>query len=166
MGCGSPKAIFWLDKISDVANDLYKRLDHIAKCKEYEVEAGTSIAKFGHMNRKIATGEAFYGKRFSSRLSVLNSLSDKNIFTDVQGAGMIYDIDLNNISQISKYLDQTTQTITHAGLDSSEISELTEIMSTYGGYRLVPLGEALSFSDVWDGIDLIAHMTRKITVKH
>lgn len=166
MGCGSPKAIFWLDKISDVANDLYKRLDDIAERKEYEVDAGTSIAKFGHMNMKIATGEAFYGERFSSRLSVLNTLSDKKIFTDIQGAGMIYDIDLDNISQISKYLDQTTQTITHAGLDCSEISELTEIMSAYGGYRLVPLGEALTFSEVWDGIDLIAHMTRKIRVKH
>ena len=33
-------------------------------------------------------------------LSVLNSLSDKHIFTDAQGSGMIYDIDLNNISQI------------------------------------------------------------------
>ena len=51
------------------------------------------------------------------------------------------------------------------GLDALEIDNLKEIMSKYGGYRLVPVGEALNFSYLWDGIDLILHMTRKISVK-
>ena len=51
------------------------------------------------------------------------------------------------------------------GLEEFEINNLKKIMSKYGGFRLVPVGEALNFSNLWDGIDLISHMTRKISVK-
>ena len=39
------------------------------------------------------------------------------------------------------------------------------IMSKFDGYSLVPLGEALNFSYLWDGVCLILHMTRKISVR-
>ncbi len=165
MGCGSPKAIFWLKKDQKTAEDLYVRIDKTAKLKKYSVESNTSLSKFSFMNDNLASNNATSGKRFSSRLSVLNAKSNKKMSINLEGAGMLYDIELEDITEIEKFLDRTTQTITHMGLDEFEIDNLKEIMSKYGGYRLVPAGEALNFSFLWDGIDLILHMTRKISVK-
>tara|TARA_B100001093_G_scaffold97009_1_gene89000 strand:- start:6454 stop:7668 length:1215 start_codon:yes stop_codon:yes gene_type:complete len=165
MGCGSPKAIFWLKKDQKIAEDLYVRLDNTAKLKKYNVESNTSLSKFSFMNDNVASNNAASGKRFSSRLSVLNVESNKKMSINLEGAGMLYDIELDDITEIEKFLDRTTQTITHMGLGECDLNNLKKIMSKYGGYRLVPVGEALNFSYLWDGIDLILHMTRKISVK-
>lgn len=165
MGCGSPKAIFWLKKKQKIAEDLYVRIDNTAKLKKYNVESNISLSKFSFMNDNLASKNATSGRRFSSRLSVLSAKSNKKMSINLEGAGMLYDIELDDVTEIKKFLDRTTQTITHVGLDALEIDNLKEIMSKYGGYRLVPVGEALNFSYLWDGIDLILHMTRKISVK-
>ncbi len=165
MGCGSPKAIFWLKKEQKIAEDLYIRIDKIAQLKKYNVEVNTSLSKFSFMNDNLASNNAISGKRFSSRLCVMNAKSNKKISINLEGAGMLYDIELDDVTEIKKFLDRTTQTITHMGLDEFEKDNLKEVMSKSGGYRLVPVGEALNFSYLWDGVDLILHMTRKISVK-
>jgi hypothetical protein len=62
------------------------------------------------------------------------------------------------VSQIAPLLNRHTQTITHLGLSEQELSALADVMARHGGYRLVPIGEALSFSDVWDGVDLLTRI--------
>lgn len=166
MGCGSPRVIFWLGAPGGDATDFYRRLDTIALQKGFAVEIGTALAKFSHMNERLASEHARRGTRFSNRLSVLEADIDPAlILGKAQGAGMLYDITISDVAQIAPLLNRHTQTITHLGLSEAELSALADVMATHGGYRLVPVGEALSFSDIWDGIDLIAHMVRQITVK-
>jgi len=165
LGCGSPRAIFWLGLYGDDKADLYRRLDTIALKKAYAVETGTVLAKFSHMNERLASAQAIKGTRFSNRLSVLEAQLDPNLLENTQGAGMLYDITVSDVSQIRPLLNRQTQTITHLGLSEQELSTLVDVMACYGGYRLVPVGEALSFSDVWDGVDLLSHMVKQITIK-
>lgn len=165
LGCGSPRAICWLGSPGNDSADLYRRLDAIALKKAYLVETGTALAKFSHMNERIASAKATKGTRFSNRLSVLESQLDPALLDNAQGAGMLYNIIVSDVSQIRSLLNRHTQTITHLGLSSQELSVLVDIMARYGGYRLVPIGEALSFSDIWDGVDLLSHMVRQISVK-
>lgn len=165
MGCGSPRVIFWLGPPGEENADLYRRLDAIALQKAYAVETGTALAKFSHMNERLASAQASKGTRFSNRLSVLEAQVDTALLDKNQGAGLLYDIIVSNVSQIAPLLNRHTQTITHLGLSEQELSALADVMAYNGGYRLVPIGEALSFSDVWDGVDLLSHMVRQITVK-
>ena len=83
----------------------------------------------------------------------------------MQGGGLLYGVKINEIIELAPYLNRQTQTITHLGLTPDQITSLANVMSQRGGFRLVPLGEALSFADIWDGVNLISTMTRKITVK-
>lgn len=165
MGCGSPRVIFWLGSAVEVAADLYRRLDSIALRKAYVVETGTALAKFSYMNERIASAQASKGTRFSNRLSVLEAQLDPVLLDKTQGAGLIYEITVQDVSQIGPLLNRQTQTITHLGLSKQELSNLADVMARRGGYRLVPVGQALSFSDIWDGVDLLSHMVRQITVK-
>jgi len=165
MGCGSPRVIFWLGTPGEDASDFYQRLDTIALQKAYAVETGTALAKFSHMNERLASAQARKGTRFSNRLSVLEARLDANLLDRAQGAGLLYDINIADITQIAPFLNRHTQTVTHLGLSEHEISTLADVMLRHGGYRLVPVGEALSFSEIWDGVDLFAHMVRQVTVK-
>ena len=165
LGCGSPRAIFWLGLSGNDREDFYKRLDAIALKKSYAVETGTALEKFSHMNECLASAQAIRGTRFSNRLSVLEARPNPALLDNIQGAGMLYDITVSDLSQIAPLLNRHTQTITHLGLSEQELSALVDIMASRGGYRLVPVGEALSFSDVWDGVDLLDCMVRQITVR-
>lgn len=165
LGCGSPRAIIWLGLPGNESADLYRRLDAVALQKSYTVETGTALAKFSHMNGLLASAQANKGTRFSNRLSVLESQIDPALLDNTQGAGMLYDIVVADVSKISPLLNKHTQTVTHLGLSEQELSALVDVMARYGGYRLVPIGDALSFSNVWDGVDLLSHMVRQISVK-
>ena len=165
MGCGSPRVIFWLGSVTSELNDLCRRLDAVAEGKSYVVETGTAIEKFSYMNSQLASAQAHTGTRFSNRLSVLHSDAGPTILNEVQGGGLLYGVKINEIIELAPYLNRQTQTITHLGLTPDQITSLANVMSQRGGFRLVPLGEALSFADIWDGVNLISTMTRKITVK-
>jgi len=162
LGCGSPRVVFWLGSPNNDRQDLYRRIDAIALQKEYSVETATALSKISHMNERLASAQASKATRYSNRLSVLEAQIDGTLLDSAQGAGMLYDVSISNITQISPVLNRHTQTITHLGLSKAELTTLIQIMARYGGYRLVPIGNALSFSNVWDGVDLMDHMTRQL----
>ena len=66
-------------------------------------------------------------------------------------------------SGLVKHL-QDLQTITEFGFDRSAKLELAKEMGLKGGYRIVPTGKALEFNPIWDGVELMSHFTRLVTV--
>ena len=81
------------------------------------------------------------------------------------GNGLFYEIEVQNIDQIAKQVKNTDQTLTYFGLDNSEISDLLSLISNRGLDRILPIGEALDFSVIWDGYDLIEAFTRKVVIR-
>lgn len=57
------------------------------------------------------------------------------------------------------------QTITHFGIDPIQIYEETERLGLRSVERICPFGEALDMGVIWDGKDIIALLSRTITVK-
>jgi len=165
MGCGSPRTLIWIgDAPGALSEDLYQRLDAKGAAKQYEVDTATVIAKMGYMNDLVAGNEADGGQYISNRLSILRAKPSKNRLRDAQGGGLLCELHAKEINDISGELNHQTQTITHAGFDKSELYEIAVAMSKVGGFRLVPIGQALNFDETWDGISLLTHMTRRITV--
>ena len=164
-GCGSPRVVFSLGEGGDNLFDLYERVEKVAVAKQYLVEAGTSLTKFSYMNDQVAFSKAKFGDWISNRLSILSSALSPTDLENAPGAGLLYHVKVDQVEEIAPFLNERTQTITHLGLDGDDAKALASLMASCGGYRLVPLGEALSFSDIWDGIDLMRHMTRELTVK-
>lgn len=165
MGCGSPRVIFWIGGARQHSRDLYERLDKVALSKNYDVETGIALSKFSYMNELLASELGSSGVRFSNRLSVLKAEFHEHLLEKTQGGGMLLEVDISDIKCIRKFLGRPIQTITHFGLALDEIEHLGKEMALGGGFRLVPIGEALSFEETWDGISLIRHMTRQVTIR-
>ena len=165
LGCGSPRAVLWVGEAGDQSKDLYQRLVHLTERKGYGVETGVAISKFAFANSMIASGMAKEGKAYSNELSVLVAEENADILSDVHGGGMLWDMELTSLDGVLKLVDRHTQTISHYGFEESELVSLASAMVGKGGFRLVPVGSALSFEETWDGIPLLDHMTRRIVVR-
>ncbi len=165
LGCGSPRTVIWVGDAKDHAQDLYKRLALHTEQKGYDVETGVVISKFAFANSKIASGTAQKGRAYSNQLSVLEAESDANILAEVHGGGMLWDVTVERLEDVLKLVDRHTQTLSHFGFEKKELMALAQAMVGKGGFRLVPVGSALSFEETWDGLPLLDQMTRRIVVR-
>jgi hypothetical protein len=164
MGCGSPRVLFWIGEPQNLAEDLYRRLVSQVESRNHHIEVGVAITKFAHLNSAIVSGYAQKGKRMGNALTVYET-DDPLRAVDVPfGGGLLAQMALNRVGDIRYFVDRRTQTISYFGFDRKSLTELATTISSRGGYRIVPIGQALQFDVVWDGIELLSHMTRRLVI--
>lgn len=168
MACGSPRVIAWIGdsvRCVDLSRDLYQRLTVVATRKSYNVETGVALAKFGYLNDMLASGTGRTAYRLGNELSVLEL--DPDVIgppSKVMGGGMISHVVFPRVEDVVSVVDRATQTITHFGFEMERLVSLVEQLAKKGGFRVVPIGQALAFDTTWDGVPLLEHMTRRITL--
>lgn len=167
MACGSPRTVVWIGKQDqDLTSDLYYRLQNIIVDKKYTVELGVSLAKRALANDFLAEGIAERVNFFSNELIVAR-LSNFNIGIErIHGGGFLTEYWVSELDEIAKLMTRKIQTIGHFGLTYQDLKRLAFSISGRGGYRIVPIGQALKFDADWDGVSLLAHLTRRVTVTH
>jgi hypothetical protein len=69
------------------------------------------------------------------------------------------------VTDLAEHVTVRDQTLVHAGFENDELRALAENVNGRGLDRLVPIGQALAFDRVWDGIDLFEAFTRRVTVR-
>jgi hypothetical protein len=164
MGCGSPRVLYWVGEPKEMAADLFERLSCYAASKMHKAETGIAIAKFAAVNAMLAEGLANHGSSYSNALHVVETEEPCKAVMMGTGGGFLAYCSIDSIEQIAKEVTRKTQTIGHFGFADEELHSLARAVSGRGGYRIVPIGRALQFDIVWDGLDLIQHMTRRIVV--
>ena len=168
MACGSPRVIAWIGDPSpcaDLAPDLYRRLVSMAARKSYSVETGVAIAKFSYLNDMLASGIGQAAYRMGNQLSVLElDAGAARPPSHVMGGGLVGHVVLPELDAVVALVDRATQTITHFGFDPERLESLVARLANKGGFRIVPVGQALAFDSTWDGVSLLEHMTRRITL--
>lgn len=164
MGCGSPRILFWIGSPKELALDFFGRLLSHVKIKQHRTEIGAAISKFTTMNAALASGIAENACHLDNALDVYTALDAKRALDFNVGGGLIGQMTIENAGDIARHVDRRTQTITYFGLSPESLNDLASKISTRGGYRIVPVGQALQFDIKWDGIDLIELSTRTICI--
>lgn len=160
MGCGSPRLIIWLGEPGSAASDLYQRVAE--RAKDYKVEAGTSIAKLALAHDLLAEEVTSRHNAYTNALNVSRATAPAEALLRPHGAGFICEWVCDDIEDIRILAARSLQTVTHFGLNPQKVEQLANVLRGRGGYRVVPVGQALQFEPVWDGVDLMRHMTRVI----
>jgi len=163
MGCGSPRLLIWLGDPANMAADFYQRVAARAMRKDYKVEPGTAIAKLALSHDLLAEAVTTRHETFGNPLHVSRAADPRAALKRPHGGGFLCDWVANSISDISDLADRSLQTVTHFGLQADQCLALAKGLRGRGGYRVVPIGEALQFEPTWDGVDLLQHMTRLVT---
>lgn len=165
MGCGSPRLLYWVGEPGDIADDLYRRLDRHAAEKGHRTETGVAIGKFAAVNDLLAEGIGAQAQRFSNALHVVASDRPAAMLQQSHGGGLLGQAVVPSLADIAADIGRKVQTIGHFGFDKVELEDFARAIAGRGGYRIVPIGQALQFDILWDGIDLLDQMTRRIAIR-
>lgn len=164
MGCGSPRLLAWLGKADNLAEDFYLRLAATIDRRAYTIETGAVIKKFGAASDLLAEAKASNRRSYGNALHICQVTDPTAIYDLKQGGGFLCDWTCDSLDAVAEMVGRSVQTIVHYGLTADEQRALAHGISGRGGYRIVPVGQALQFGPVWDGLDLFGHMTRQIVI--
>jgi hypothetical protein len=81
------------------------------------------------------------------------------------GAGLFLVYPLESVEDLTLLVDDKLQTLSYWQVDKDRLLKLAQSPSIKGLDRIVPVGQALDFSSVWDGFDLLSQLSRVITLK-
>lgn len=79
-------------------------------------------------------------------------------------SGFFFEYDANSLDDIDQVCGPSCQTVVYYGFSKQDISDFVMRTLPKGICRFVPIGRALDFNLVWDGMDLIEYLSRRIEV--
>jgi Acyl-CoA reductase (LuxC) len=168
MACSSPKLIAWIGDCTTtqhVRKKFWKRLERYMSHQLYDFSAALQI-------QKMATGYYFSMKKetelfeFHPHFSLLQANTLNQEFRERHcGGGFFIEAEFNTLEQLASSLVDKDQTLSYYGFTREELVRFVNTIPNRSIDRIVPIGQALHFGDVWDGFDLLSQFTREIVVR-
>ena len=168
MACSSPRFLFWLsdnEKYKKSSDIFWDKLSFLLNQSNKELEVIDSI------NKKVASDRIAiemnnykifdYSNRLVTRVFLENLLIKEEL---MPGAGFFYECKISSLDEILPLLNRKIQTISYFGISNLEWKDFLQKNKPKGIDRVVPIGNALDFDTVWDGIDLIKSFSREISI--
>ncbi len=171
MACSSPRLVCWVGENKkeslEAREDFWSRLQKQINNKQPNIAAAALMDKYLTQCRyAIETKDTIMEVTSSNYLTRIHLANTNDINRELHcGNGLFLEIDIDRLDDLIHILDKKDQTITAFGFSSEMLAEFIEEQLPEGVDRIVPFGEALAFSTVWDGYDLLFEMTRSVTIK-
>lgn len=169
--CSSPRLLAWVGHASDCAQAQQRFWaavqTQVARIQP-ENTAAMHMARLGATFDMAAQALAHPASEQSlgahpMRLTLEQPLQPvmKNLHC---GNGLFLEQHLNHLHELAPQLSDKEQTLAVLGFDRTELMDFVKGLPPRSIDRIVPLGEALSFAPVWDGMDLFTAFSRHISL--
>ena len=166
--CSSPLAVFFVGDKS-----VFKEADRFwSKLNEFFSKDKTEAPQI--MNRMVSAASMAVSESINSivdpmskdKIMLLNgNLNSRKTFRDGHfGEGLIVQYFISSIHKLPQYIHDKDQTLSVFGFQHNDILKFISSLKNRGIDRVVPIGQALDFSHIWDGFDLIDCMSRKVDI--
>ncbi|MBT2224378.1 gamma-glutamyl phosphate reductase [Nonomuraea sp. NEAU-A123] len=165
--CSSPRTVYWVGSPADcdTARDGFTAcLARAVAQRGWSVDAAMAVEK------RVAT----YGLAADGRASAIdfhgNALASVTLAGPEAaprrwlGTGTFAHARIEGLGELAGLVERRDQTMTHFGFVPAELELLAGALGGRGVDRMVPIGSALSFHRVWDGVELTTEFTRLVTV--
>jgi Acyl-CoA reductase (LuxC) len=169
MACSSPRAVIWLgtdEDAKEAAAVFWSALDSELK------KANPELAAMDYLNKLLAE------QSFMVQLngSVYQTTDNQSTVVDIQsiagvpfeehcGGGLFLQTRISRLSDLTPHLSRRYQTVLSLGIEKETWQSFISTEQPVGIDRIVPVGMALSFNTVWDGMSLFRSFTREITIQ-
>ena len=170
MGCSSPRQLVWVgppDAVEAAEAPLMAAMAAEIARRNYQIPIATALEKYAAACRAALRGAA-RSIRMDRTDWMLVDLGDDPVAAPAgshPGGGLLYRSRVEALAQIAPMIDRSVQTVTHFGIDRTELDALAQLLAGRGIDRMVPVGEALAFEVVWDGYDLFDEFTRCVVIR-
>ena len=78
--------------------------------------------------------------------------------------GTIHEISIESLNELSSIIDDRYQTMTYFGFEVEELKNFVISSKLRGIDRIVPIGRSLDMDVIWDGYDIINHLSRTVDI--
>jgi hypothetical protein len=167
LGCSSARLLIW---VGDAANsvlskDFHQRILRAIERKNYDSTTSTAIAKMGQALGSVMEEEISSYTQYSNGLTVLDSENFPNVRGEFCGGGLFYQMHVDTLMDLVPHIQRADQTLAAFGFNQTELRGFVGALQGRGIDRIVPFGQALQFSRIWDGYDLLQEFTRRVSVQ-
>lgn len=167
--CSSPRVIVWIGSPADTAaakTRFWKALDTtVAQMKP--VNAAGNV-----MNRLTATYRIAQSRSHAAVVTAPATVPARIAAEDLraedrqyhQGNSLFIELERAAITSLPELLAPIDQTIATFGIGRDQWLRLLPALPPHAADRIVPIGSALEFNEVWDGQNLLRSFTRTVTI--
>lgn len=161
MACSSPRLIVW---VGEPPVHFWPAFEQKVQVKQYELLAATQVMKYTTTLQLATEAEVkrVLPKTYFSRVQLENVT--KQVREQHCGGGLFYEYEVSKLSEVANVIIDKDQTISYFGFEKEELVTFIEHITARGIDRIVPIGQALDFSGVWDGQSFLTSFTREIQI--
>jgi hypothetical protein len=167
LGCASPRLLVWVGEpkgVEAARRVLLTDLARVIADKKYTLEPGAAIAKLTYQYGALIDRPVERVHQVGNELLVLSLKNLAGFDRTHPGAGLFFEARVDALEELVTFVRRKDQTLTAYGFSVEELTAFARSLRGRGIDRIVPFGDALSFGSVWDGYDLLAELTRTISV--
>ena len=166
--CSSPMTVAWINADVTAKSRFWNAVRERAKAG-YDLQGAIVTDKYVQLCCDAIDGRINSQVSFDGWLDVVH-LDARCIEPGSLGGyrgkgGYFYEIDVDDFSRVIPLIDSSCQTVVFFGCDSHEIREQILAAGAKGVDRIVPIGKAMDIDVVWDGMDLLSLMSRKVDAR-
>jgi hypothetical protein len=170
MACSSPRLILWIGSAEECKTAQQLFWTHLDAFLDSQTEAGWRRPNSGLLlgaylfaaREEVASVEMRGGlpparaqiSRINADLRALHA-----------GGGLFLEAGFDSAEEAVCDLSAKDQTVVHFGFAPEEIRALAEAIETGAVDRFVEVGQALQFSAIWDGYDLLQQFSRQVALR-
>lgn len=165
MACSSPQQLILVGEPAEcdaLVSELLELLDAIA-LERYELPGGQAINKMVAVVEAVARGSSTVNWRSNSSVTV-GGLELEDAVDIRPGGGFFSTQRLDSLVEFAPQVTRRVQTLASFGFERTELEEFADALNGRGVDRMVPIGHALDFSQIWDGKNLVLEMLRLVAI--
>ena len=164
--CSSPRIVYWYGNKKDTkkARELFwYKLNEMLDKNEYIVQPTISVGKLSAAFIMADKYDDVKIKHFDNKIVLVKVKKLKrDMWEDSMAGGFFIESEGESMEDILPICTKYAQTLSAFGFDNEKIVRFLIEKKVFGIDRVVDIGNALDFSILWDGFDLIDMMSRKI----
>jgi hypothetical protein len=168
--CSSPRLVVWIgddSKIDQARTTFWEMLEKKAVEKQVAYPAAIAVDKLvAECSMAMAsTGSVVIESKKTNLLNRVLLEKPEDINRGLHcGGGLFYELKIKNVSELAGIISPKDQTVTVFGLGRNELKRFIDDCMPDGISRIVPISQALDFSVIWDGYDLLREFCREIEI--
>lgn len=157
--CSSPRVVFWLGS-TEYQRALWQKTDLLFQATPLAIQQHNQ--QFATTQVMQSTGNA--DKPLWQQAIWVLPVHQLNagLLDWHNGQGLFLLNTLTSLSELAGQVDSKLQSLSYWGVDKAALFKLLAEPSITGIDRIVPLGQALDFNPVWDGVDLFGQLSRSL----
>lgn len=164
--CTSPRLITWTGNNRAEAKEEFWNELSTTVAERYFLQPVQAISKFTNVCRQAITDQHIHfikGKENSIMRVKVDEITS-NLMEYKGNSGYFMEYDAESLDELLPILTSQCQTISYYGVDIDQLRQYVFDKRPRGVDRIVPIGQTMDFSLVWDGYDLIRSLSREITI--